>query len=1000
MGHVKLSAIALVLALAASGMTIRPAMAAGELGNDLAGEACHQSGPAAPGQSADILCGAMTAPVGSLGLVMANALPPAGTATRRAAIVAAARTVSGSGLGAPDVMTCDGGQAEGDTLLFSCTLRSTAWPRLILVSATPRGVIAAEGLPTMMPVLAAAIASQSGAALSGADAVTAVVRAKYPSNLLKAGAADYAGYLQFVALGRLTASAGNFSGAEAAYRGALDIETRLFGPDSMAVGEALIELALEVSNQGRFDEAAALFRRATPIIESSTSAAVRARLASYRALDAANQRDYADALKYARDATTARRAEVDAATIASLDIGGNDAVRNRAVVPPALEGELAQGLRIEAEMAMRLGDLPGAQAAGEEALYIVTDQPTLPLPMRPQLVSLMGEVNDREGRVVIAERDFTDALAMDKKLFGDGMPTAMAQMRLGQFYSGQQLYPAALAAYRNAFALLVKDPVARTAIVADQIIPFLTAASASIGADAGERRRIEAEMFDASQLVDAGVADQTIARVAARQAASDPALAAQLRASDDAGRSEANLRMDLASERAKPDSERDAVREKALAEQLAAASAHSQDLRTKLQAGFPAYTRLSNPGTVTLAEFQKQLRPQEALASFVIGVRSAYILLATRDSLTVRPVNATVTSLSADIVDLRGAFVARLGRVPDFSLKSSYALYRQLLGPVEPQLAGIERLAIVSSSDLASLPFSLLVTADPQQSRNYTDAAWLIRRMAVVQVPSPRAFATLRAARPAKTPRPFLGVGNPSFTGSDGTTPGKALNALATVCQQGPADPALLRALPPLPETANEVRTVGGDLNASPDDILLGSQANEAALRAKPLDQYAVLYFATHGLLPGELQCQAEPGLVLSPPDTPVTTAAADGLLTASEIAGLNINAELVVLSACNTAAAGGTRFGGGALDGLADAFFDAGAHAVLASHWEVPSAETTRLMTGVFANLARDPAHDVAEALRQAQLALIAQPATAHPFDWAAFTLIGDGAHSGGGQS
>jgi CHAT domain-containing protein len=146
-------------------------------------------------------------------------------------------------------------------------------------------------------------------------------------------------------------------------------------------------------------------------------------------------------------------------------------------------------------------------------------------------------------------------------------------------------------------------------------------------------------------------------------------------------------------------------------------------------------------------------------------------------------------------------------------------------------------------------------------------------------------------------------------------------------------------------------------------------------------------------MLPGELHCQAQPGLVLSPPTSPAQSTANDGLLTASEIAGLKINANLVVLSACNTGAGGGKSFGGGALQGLADAFFSAGAHAVLASHWEVPSAATMSLMTGTFANMAKDPRHDAAEALRQAQLALIAQGATSHPFEWAAFTLIGDGA-------
>ncbi|HLJ52063.1 MAG TPA: CHAT domain-containing protein, partial [Rhizomicrobium sp.] len=331
----------------------------------------------------------------------------------------------------------------------------------------------------------------------------------------------------------------------------------------------------------------------------------------------------------------------------------------------------------------------------------------------------------------------------------------------------------------------------------------------------------------------------------------------------------------------------------------------------------------------------------------------------------------------------------------EFSLKTSFALYQQLLAPLEPSLGGIDRLIVAPDGDLASLPLSLLVTAEPS-GNNYQNAAWLIRRLAVTQVPSARAFLELRSARASRTPapRPFFGVGNPTFAG--GAASARALGALASACQQdGPADPALLRALPPLPETAVEVQTVGRTLKAEPGSILLGSAANKAAVRSAKLDQYQVLYFATHGLLPGELHCQAEPGLVLSPPATPPSSTANDGLLRASEIAGLKLNADLVVLSACNTAASGGTSFGGGALEGLADSFFAAGARAVLASHWEVPSAATQKLMTTVFSSYGHDPSRDLAEALRQAQLALIAKPATANPFNWAAFTLIGDG---GGG--
>src|SRR6202012_786883 len=113
------------------------------------------------------------------------------------------------------------------------------------------------------------------------------------------GAGDYASYLQLVASGHSDSSADNFMGAETAYRNTLDVETRLFGPDSIAVGDTLIELALQISNQGRFDEAAALFRRATPIIEAAPSSEIRARLASYQGLDAANQRKYGQALIFA-----------------------------------------------------------------------------------------------------------------------------------------------------------------------------------------------------------------------------------------------------------------------------------------------------------------------------------------------------------------------------------------------------------------------------------------------------------------------------------------------------------------------------------------------------------------------------------------------------------------------------------------------------------------------------------------------------------------------------
>jgi len=156
------------------------------------------------------------------------------------------------------------------------------------------------------------------------------------------------------------------------------------------------------------------------------------------------------------------------------------------------------------------------------------------------------------------------------------------------------------------------------------------------------------------------------------------------------------------------------------------------------------------------------------------------------------------------------------------------------------------------------------------------------------------------------------------------------------------------------------------------------------------------LHFATHGLLAGEVaqlgQARAEPALVLSPPDQP--TEEDDGLLTASEVASLKLDADWVVLSACNTA--GGEEAGAEALSGLARAFFYAGARALLVSHWPVDSYAATMLTSRTFAEMRKSGAVGRAEALRRAMLALMSddqRPWTAHPAVWAPFVVVGAGA-------
>ncbi len=195
-----------------------------------------------------------------------------------------------------------------------------------------------------------------------------------------------------------------------------------------------------------------------------------------------------------------------------------------------------------------------------------------------------------------------------------------------------------------------------------------------------------------------------------------------------------------------------------------------------------------------------------------------------------------------------------------------------------------------------------------------------------------------------------------------------------------------------LPDTADELYAMANSLGADKQTVHLQLAATETNVKSADLSRYRVLAFATHGLMAGDFKGLAEPALVLTPPET--GTELDDGLLTASEVAQLKLNADWVILSACNTAAADGTP-GAQGLSGLAKAFFYAGSRALLVSHWPVASAATVKLTTRIFKETADHPEISKAEALRRSMLALMADeksPQYAHPAFWAPFVVVGEG--------
>ncbi len=333
-----------------------------------------------------------------------------------------------------------------------------------------------------------------------------------------------------------------------------------------------------------------------------------------------------------------------------------------------------------------------------------------------------------------------------------------------------------------------------------------------------------------------------------------------------------------------------------------------------------------------------------------------------------------------------------------FHLGIAHELYQALFGQVEELIDG-KQLLIVPSGPLTSLPFHVLVTNKPETAlpktfEGYRGVAWLGRVHAMSVLPSVASLKALREnAKGSRGTKAYLGYGNPVLDGDGSCKEVKAPDKcpslevanlerpqvvssgeravratvrgrsgrrspdLSEMFARGVAAEAVLanvRSLCPLPDTAYEIRCVAERLGVPASEIRLDASATEADIKALSasgaLAAYRVVHFATHGLLAGDVELlasrQGEPAIVLTPPKVPLDKDD-DGLLTASEVAGLKLDADWVVLSACNTASA--DTLGAEALSGLARAFFYAGARALLVSHWPVYSDAAVRLTTQAF---------------------------------------------------
>jgi len=531
------------------------------------------------------------------------------------------------------------------------------------------------------------------------------------------------------------------------------------------------------------------------------------------------------------------------------------------------------------------------------------------------------------------------------------------------------------------------------------------------------------ETFGYADLLRGQAVQRALQASSARSATDNPELANLIRASQDGekklGAAVAALNNLLSS----PPQERDEKSVKAIQAEIALLqNARTQALKDIAQK-FPQYGNLVNPPPPAVADLQKQLADDEAMLSFYFGRFDGFVWVARKGS-PVKFVRLRITlgELNAKVAKLREALepkAAMVSDIPPFDVKLASELYDLLLKGSESDWKPAKNLIVVTNGALGLLPLSLLPTAaaeikaddDPLFS-SYRNVPWLARTHAVTVVPSVAALQTLRKLPAGKTTRQeFIAFGDPYFNKEQMDDAAKVQVADASATRGVPlkrrsspqlddADNADIGLLPRLPDTAEELKSIALALQADPTKVLnLGKDANEKAVKSANLSGFKIVAFATHGLVPGELDGLTQPALALSAPS--VSGGEGDGLLTMEEILSLKLDADWVVLSACNTGAGAGA--GAEAASGLGRAFFYAGTRALLVTNWSVHSQSAKDLITDLFKRQADDPSLTRGEALRQAMVALMdgkgfldasgnTEFTYAHPLFWAPYTIIGDG--------
>lgn len=555
---------------------------------------------------------------------------------------------------------------------------------------------------------------------------------------------------------------------------------------------------------------------------------------------------------------------------------------------------------------------------------------------------------------------------------------------------------------------------------------------------------------------------RAIAGASARFAASDPALAVLVRNEQDLAISIADIQRKIGEVFTGRLEQAEALKVAArMREQIADLEKKRQQALSDIAKAYPEYNRLVRPVSPDLNEVAKSLAPGEAFVSVYAGFERTYVTAVLSDgtvALNVADLNeAKIAGFVKSIRRSLDPGDVPLGKIPAFDFDASYSIYKSLFEPLQSQLSSAKVWTVSVSGSLGTLPLALLTTAAHRHSPDpkllfseYQGAPWLNKRVAIAYSPSASATIALRKLPPGNQARKtFLGIGDPQFgervqvaaaatrsivardkplglrnmkfqrdqaktleaietAGPEldvskvkTSLPSEALKAADAEIQSRSAPVAATRQeeaipdIPPLPDTRDEIIAIARSLGADPQqDAIFGAEASRERVMSTPLNDRRILAFATHGLIPGDMPGLNQPALTMSYSRDP-----RDSLLKLEDILKLKLDADWVVLSACNTGAADG--IGGEAISGLGRGFFYAGSRALLVTHWPVESESAKKLVTEIFSRYSKQTSRAIS--VQQAAQDLIdskgyVDPASgrqvysyAHPMFWAPYTLVGD---------